>query len=91
MWINGELILAPETTLLFLPPLVFFTLIGLYCILKPDLVSKRLIVMDWQSRQKDISDMSKKDIQSRINPKFVRLLGIIFFIIGLFFGFKILI
>jgi hypothetical protein len=46
-----------------------FLLIGLLCILKPTLVAKRLIPMDWQSRNKDLNQISESYVSSRVNPK----------------------
>ena len=69
----------------------FFVLIGLLCILNPTLVAKRLVPMDWQSRNKDLNKISESYVRSRVNPKFVRLLGIVFFIVGFFYSVKILI
>ena len=80
------------TTKLFMSvPPGFFVLIGLLCILKPKLVAKRLIPMDWQSRNKDLNQISESYVSSRVNPKLVRLIGDVFFIVGFFYIIKILI
>ena len=74
-----------------LVPLGFFILIGLLCVFKPAFVAKCLISMDWQSRNKELDEISKSYVPSRVNPIFVRLIGIVFFIVGFFYIIKILI
>ena len=74
-----------------LVPLGFFVSIGLLCVFKPAFVAKCIIPMDWQSRNKELGEISESYVRSRVNPIFVRLIGIVFFIVGFFYIIKILI
>ena len=73
-----------------LVPLGFFVLIGLLCVFKPAFVAKSLIPMDWQSRKKELNEISESYVRSRVNPIFVRFIGIVFFIVGFFYTIKLL-
>lgn len=83
--------MAYTTKLFMLAPPGLFILIGLLCVLKPIFVAKRLLPMDWQSRNKESNEISESYVGSRVNPKFVRLIGIVFFTVGFFYSIKILI
>jgi len=83
--------LINTSTILMLAPAAFFILIGLLCLFRPTFVARRLIPMDWQSRNKELKEVSENYISTRVNPKFVRLIGIVFFAIGFFYSIKILI
>ena len=76
--------------LLIVPPL-FFVFIGILCLFKPSFVEKKLITIDWQSRKKNLNEVTTNYTDSRIKPKFIRLLGVILFAVGAFYCIKVLI